>query len=115
MIQRIKLNMSDGIREYPYVPDSNVMKEARASGKVKVGDEIIYEDMIVEVMEEPQLLIIGWVKDQVPVFTADDIPHMQFGGMPPEMGNMANASWSFTVNGVPVDPMTFMGGVNINF
>ena len=83
MVQRICVQTREGPREFKFFGDSAALTAARNTGEIAVGEEVIYRSHIVFVLDDYNLLILE-----------------QF--MPTPQG------FSFTVNGVPVDPAQFM-------
>ena len=96
MLQKIKLQTRDGIREYKFVPSAAALTAAAGAGEISVGEDIVYREYIVMVLEDYELLIL----DRIPA------PVMNMG--PEFVPPMGNVQYSFTVNGQPVDPAQFM-------
>lgn len=113
MLQRIKLQTPDGIREYALVPGSDAYDAARGAGEIHIGDEIVYRNYLVVIVDDFEMLVMERIQMGDPVFG---------GGMagpefaPPVGGWSASPDgmqWHFTVNGQPVTPeqaAQFMGG-----
>ena len=51
MLQKVKLNTPDGIKDYPFVPDSVSYEAALASGEITEGMDIVYR--IVSIYRDP--------------------------------------------------------------
>ncbi len=92
MLQTIRLQTLDGIREYPILPSAAALQAAADAGEISVGDEIVYREFIVLVLEDFELLVLDDLRNVMPV-----------------MGPMGNGvNMQFFVNGQPVDPAQFM-------
>lgn len=112
MLQRIKLQTPDGIREYVLVPGSDAYDAARGAGEIHIGDEIVYRNYLVAIMDDFEMLVLERIQMGDPVFGGGMGP--QFA--PPPGGfatgsfgdragwNTDGANWSFTINGVPLTP-----------
>lgn len=100
MLHKIRLQTPEGIREYKFVPDSITFDQAKESGEITVGEEIIYRELLVCILENFSMLAINRIQQiDVPPFAGDSPP---FG----------NVRWEFTMNGVPVNPEVVMNGGN---
>lgn len=96
MLQKIRLQARGGVHKIPYVPDSAAYEAARTAGELTVGMDIVYKTYIVQILEDYSMFIVDSIQKYMPVMNMGDVP---VGG-----------NWSFTVNGVPVDPAQFMNG-----
>ena len=92
MLQKVKLNTPDGIKDYPFVPDSVSYEAALASGEITEGMDIVYRSFLVHIIHDSEMLVLT----QIAQFVQNPMGGMQ--------------GWTFTVNGVPVDPDQFMNG-----
>lgn len=92
-MQTVQIQTPEGVRNFPFYMDSAAVRAARDTGEIAVGDEIVYREHLVEVMENDQMLALE-----------------RIGGMPngfppfPGTGGAGGADWMFTMNGVPVTP-----------
>ena len=102
MVQRIQLQTPEGMREFPYLPTAAALIAAADAGDIVVGQEVIYREYRVLVLEDFELLILDRVGGMVP-------PEFV-----PPFGGVGGADWKVTVNGVPVDPAQFMNGGPVN-
>ena len=115
MLTKVRIQTRDGVRELPFVPSAAALKAAADAGEVAVGDDIVYREWLVWLLEDYNMLILERLQVPNPVFGGGAGPEYA-----PPMGdawrmftpNMGNAQFSFTVNGVPVDPSQFMNGGN---
>lgn len=101
MIQKVQIQTLDGVREYPFIPDAAAFKAAADAGEISVGDEIIYRQWVVLLLDDLEMLIL--TQHGVPFMnpnTGGDT--MGFGFGAPDI--------RMTVNGIPVDPAQFMKG-----
>lgn len=92
MIKMIRLQTPDGVREYAAFESDAEYRDAFLGGEIHVGDDVIYKNYLVWVLEDGYMLVLDQIQS-APQF----VPNM--GGMPDMGGN-----WSFTINGQPVDP-----------
>ncbi len=97
MLQTIRLQTLDGIREYPILPSAAALQAAADAGEISVGDEIVYREFIVLVLEDYELLILDRIPAQVMNMGPEFVPPMGDG-----------VNMQFFVNGQPVDPAQFM-------
>lgn len=101
MLQRIRLQTPDGIREYVLVPGTNEFDTAKAAGEIHIGDEIVYRNYLVAIIGDFEMLVLERIQMGDPVFG---------GGMEPQFAPPAGGwstdggNWSFTINGVPLTP-----------
>jgi len=105
--QTIQIHTPDGVKEYPYCPDSAALTAAMDAGEIHVGDDIVYRNYLVYLHERNGMVLLDTIQ----------MPMPDMGGMPPQfvpdMQIPNGAQWSFTVNGQPVTPeqmAQFMGG-----
>ena len=105
MLQKIKLQTPDGVREYKFLPDGGAYESAKASGEIAVGEEVIYRSFLVHILPGYEMLVLQQVNIPIMHDTGGN-PGGEAWSFNPNM-----AGWSFTVNGVPVDPSQFMGGM----
>jgi len=109
MVQRIQLQTPEGIREYLFIPGTAEYEAAREAGEIHVGDDIVYRNCLVEIIDGFAMLVLDVLRG-VPQFDPG-MPNM--GGFTMEMPDMTNGHFSFTVNGRPVSQEEFeaaMGG-----
>lgn len=107
MVAKIKLQTPDGIREYALVPGTNEFDSAKAAGEIHIGDEIVYRNFLVAIIEDFEMLVLERIKIGDPVFGGGMGP--EFAPPPGGFGDRAGwntdgANWSFTINGVPLTP-----------
>ena len=100
MIQKMRVQTAKGICEYKFLPTAAALQAAADAGEVSTGEEIIYRNHIVLVLEDFNLLILEQINAQ-PMFNMPPVPD-GFG--------TNGANWTFMVNGVQVDPSQFMHG-----
>jgi len=98
MLQKIRLNTPEGIEEYPFVPDSISYEAAVAAGEITEGMDIVYRSFLVHIIHDNEMLVLTRI---APMNVAPEFPNGPAGGM---------EHWTFTVNGIPVDPSQFMNG-----
>lgn len=103
-MQKIHLQTPEGIREYLFIPGTAEYDAAREAGEIAVGDDIVYRNCLVEIIDGFAMLVLEMVQG-MPMYNP---------GMPDiEMPDMTNGHFSFTVNGRPVSQEEFeaaMGG-----
>lgn len=87
MLQRIQIQTRDGIREYPFVSSAAALKAAADSGEITVGQELIYREYIVLVLEDYELLILDTVRNIVPFPPMDSDASFQFTAGPAQFMN----------------------------
>ena len=92
MLQTVQIQTPDGIQTYPFIPNSLEYEAALAAGEIKEGMDIVYRSFLVHIIHDSEMLVLTRIA--------------QFVQNP--MGGMQG--WTFTVNGVPVDPAQFMNG-----
>ena len=96
MMQKIRLQTPEGIRELPIARSSEEYETGKASGEIAVGMDIVYKNFLVRVIEDYEMLVLEGLRG---------VP--QFNSCMPNGFNMDipnGAQWSFTVNGQPVTP-----------
>lgn len=96
-MQKIKLQTPEGVREFLLISGTAEYDAAREAGEIHVGDDIVYKNYLVWIIDNFEMLILDMLQG---------IP--QFDPGMPDMGN-----WSFTINGQPITPEQFsaaMGG-----
>lgn len=103
MLQKIQLQTRDGIREYKFVPSAAALTAAAGAGEISVGEDIVYREYIVMVLEDYELLILDRILAPVMNMGPEFVPPMGGWNTAPD-----GMQWSFTVNGQPVDPAQFM-------
>lgn len=86
-MQKIKLMTSEGAKEFWFIPDGAEYEAARVDGEIHIGDEIVYRNYLVIIIEDYEMLIL------------ERLQGMPFG---------QNGSWSFTVS--PEQMAEFMRG-----
>ena len=91
MIKRIQLQTPDGVREVKYITGSVEFDAARNAGEIAIGEEIIYKNSLVQIIDGFGMLLLDTI--QCTPFTGG------FSGIHQDGGQ-----WSFTINGQPVDP-----------
>lgn len=106
-MQKIQLQTPEGFREYLFIPGTEEFDSARESGEIHIGDEIIYRNCLVEIIDGFAMLVLEMIQG-MPMYNPG-MPNMDgFAGGVPDMGN-----FSFTINGRPVTQEEFeamMGG-----
>lgn len=115
-MQKIQLQTPEGIREYLFIPGTAEYDAARETGEIHVGDDIVYRNCLVEIIDGFAMLVLEMIQG-MPMYNPV-MPDMDsFAGRAPDMGSWQQApggmQWSFTVNGQPVSPDQFnaaMGG-----
>ena len=116
MLQRVRLQTPDGIREYKFAQDSRAYDAAKEAGEIEIGEEMIYRSFLVHVLPDYVMLMLD--KVGMPFTGPEFVPNMGgFAGGVPDMGNWQSSPdgthWSFTMNGQPVTPeqmAQMMGG-----
>lgn len=79
MLQRIKIETRDGVREYPFIPDAAAFKAAADAGEVKPGDDIVYRQWLVWVLDDVSyMLIMERLNIPVEFFGGPQYPHWEF-------------------------------------
>jgi len=94
MAQKIQIQTPEGPREYIFLPDSAAYQAALNAGEIVVGQEVIYRQYIVWVLEDFLMLVL------------DQVTPAGFGFPPNGAGQWTSANggqtWTFTMGG----PMT---------
>ena len=108
MLQRVRLQTPDGIREYVLVPGTNEFDTAKAAGEIHIGDEIVYRNYLAAIIDDFEMLVLETLQ-AMPFAGPEYVPNMGgFAGGVPDMGSWRSSpdgtQWSFTVNGQPVTP-----------
>ena len=115
-MQKIRLPVSDGVKEFIWIPGDLEFESAKASGDIHIGDEIVYKNYVVGIIDNFEMLVLDTLQ-MVGGFDPG-MPDMDsFSAEMPDMGSWQQApggmQWSFTINGQPVSPDQFnaaMGG-----
>jgi len=100
MLPKIQIATPDGVGEYICVADGAVYEQAKTSGDISPGMDIVYRSFLVHILPDMSMLVLTRIQQMPPQF----VNHENASGAPNA------ARWSFSVNGVPVDPEQFMGG-----
>jgi len=92
MLQTVQLQTPDGVQAYPFIPNSLEYEAAVAAGEITEGMDIVYRNYLVHIIHDSEMLVLT----QIAQFVQNPMGGMQ--------------GWTFTVNGIPVDPNQFMDG-----
>lgn len=98
---KIQLQTPEGVREVKCITGSAEFDAARDAGEIAIGEEIVYKNKLVQIIDGYGMLLLD---------TVQGAPFMGgFTGGMPDMGGFSGihqdgARWSFTVNGQPVNP-----------
>lgn len=86
MLQMVRIQTMDGVREFPFVPHAAALQAAAYANEIMVGQEFIYREYIVMMLAENELLVLDRIQMPVP----------PMGGWSQSPDGM---QWSFTMGG----------------
>ena len=62
MLHKMQAQTPEGLREYKVVPDGMVFDQARGSGEIVAGEEIIYRGSIVWLQKDFSMVVFGMIQ-----------------------------------------------------